>query len=58
LSERFFEAETAKELGIPFDHNWYNIDVTAREQMIATGLARISVDNLLQKQAMSHTVGS
>ena len=52
LTERFFEAETAADLGIPFDHNWYKIDVATREQMIATRLARTSVDNLVQLHAM------
>lgn len=44
---RLLEAETAMGMGIPFDHRWYTIPVSAREQMIASRMARTSVDNLL-----------
>ena len=44
---RLYEVETALELGIPFDWRWYSIDVASREQMIASRLARISIDNIV-----------
>ena len=48
---RYYEAETAEDNGIPFDWRWYSIDVMAREQMIASRLARTSVGNLMQRHA-------
>ena len=44
---RLLEAETAMSMGIPFDHRWYTIPVNTRAQMIASKLARISIDNLM-----------
>lgn len=44
---RLYEAETAMEMGIPFDHRWYTIDVPVREQMIASKLARATITNII-----------
>jgi len=44
---RLYEVETALSLGIPYDWRWYSIDKRAREQMIASRLARTSIDNIL-----------
>ena len=49
---RYWEAETAELNGIPFDHRWYSIDVQSREQMIASRIARMTVENLLHKHAL------
>lgn len=48
---RFLEAEAAMDMGIPFDEHWYSIDVTAREHMIATRIARVAITNLQTKKA-------
>lgn len=48
---RLYEVEAASAMGIPFDHRWYTIDVRTREQMIASRLARISIDNILSEAA-------
>lgn len=50
---RWFEAETAEINGIPFDREWYSIDVYTREQMIASRIARATIGNLLQQEAMA-----
>ena len=50
---RLYEVETSVELGIPFDHRWYGIEVPAREQMIASKLARISINNIVSQDARS-----
>ena len=48
---RLLEAETAMMMGIPFDHRWYTIPVNTRSQMIASRLARTSIDNLMTLNA-------
>lgn len=50
---RLYEVETAMTMGIPFDHRWYTIEVQVREQMIASKLARISIDNLFALDSRS-----
>lgn len=48
---RLYAAETATSMGIPFDHRWYSIPKEVREQHIAARLARISIDNMILKEA-------
>jgi len=48
---RLYESETATAMGIPLDYRWYSIGKETREQHIAARLARISIDNLLAKEA-------
>ena len=49
---RLLEAETAYDLGIPFDNTWYNMPVEAREYMIATRLARNWIQSLANEKAV------
>lgn len=48
---RLYEVETATDMGIPFDHNWYQIPPEVRAQHIAARLARISITNKIQEEA-------
>lgn len=48
---RFWEAETSMKLGIPFDMEWYSIDVIAREQMIAAWLMDNYIKNIVIEEA-------
>ena len=43
---RLLEAETAIKIGIPFNEEWYDIPIIAREHMVATILARNWINSI------------
>ena len=49
---RLWEADTAKEYGIPYGDEWYKLPITVREHMVAAILGRKWINNLLEKEAM------
>jgi len=51
---RLIEAETAYELGIRFDEEWYNIPVVSREYMIATRLAKRWLDIMNTEESIKN----
>lgn len=49
---RLWEAEAAKEYGIPYGDKWYELSLTVREHMIAAMIGRRWINSMLEKEAM------
>lgn len=47
---RLWEAEVAADMGIPFDEEWYSIELEVREQMVARKMARDLINALVARE--------